>query len=103
MWLNPTPFGSAQSITARVSAEDCEISASRPGGGGICAREAFSFSRGTAIPKECGPSTRTPVRAACAARSSAAPGTIAAKQFCLRQHASWPAPIWSGGTASTAS
>ena len=33
MWLKPTPFGSAQSITARHSDADCETSPIRPAGG----------------------------------------------------------------------
>ena len=47
MWLNPTPFGWAQSRTARHKAADCDTNPSRPAGGGRCAREAFSPIAGT--------------------------------------------------------
>ena len=56
MWLKPTPFGSAQSSTARHSAADCETSATFPARGRTCAREAFSPMAGTAMPNEPGPS-----------------------------------------------
>ena len=63
-WLKPTPFGPAQSSTARHSAVDCETSASRPLPGVRWAREALRPSPGTIRPNDPGPSTRTPVRRA---------------------------------------
>ena len=53
MWLKPTPFGSAQSSTARQSAADCDTSAILPGRGGRWPRVAFSPIAGTATPKAC--------------------------------------------------
>src|SRR5262249_43966132 len=54
MWLKPTPFGSAQSITARQRAADWETSARWPWRGFRCAREALRPMPGTAMPKEPG-------------------------------------------------
>ena len=54
-WLKPTPFGSAQSSTARHSAADCEMSDILPGCGCRCAVEALRPSAGTMMPKDEGP------------------------------------------------
>ena len=78
IWLNPTPFGCAQSSTVRHSDADCDTSPSRPAGTGRCAREAFSPMPGTAMPNDSGPSTRTPARRAGSDRPSAAHRTMAA-------------------------
>ena len=78
IWLKPTPFGPAQSTTARHSDADCETSPIRPAGGTRCAREAFSPMEGTAMPNEPGPSTRTPLRNSGSVRPSASQRTTAA-------------------------
>ncbi len=78
-WLKPTPFGSAQSSTARHSAADCETSATRPGCGWRCALDALRPSAGTTIPKEDGPSTRTPDARPASRRPDAGARQTAAK------------------------
>ena len=88
IWLNPTPFGSAQSSTARHRAADCDTSATRPGRGGRCDRVAFNCNPGAAMPNDPGPSTCTPVAAEAAAMSGASPSATAAKMPRLASAAS---------------
>ena len=78
MWLKPTPLGCAQSSTVRHSEADCDTTPIRPAGGGRCAREAFNPMPGTAMPKDSGPSTRTPPRRDGSERSSASHRTTQA-------------------------
>ena len=78
IWLNPTPFGSAQSSTARLSAADCDTSAILPGRGVRWARVAFSPISGTATPNEPGPSARTPEARAASRNASVRQITVAA-------------------------
>ncbi len=101
MVLKPTPFGSAQSSTARHRAADCDTSATRPGRGARWDSVAFRCSAGQAMPNEPGPSTRTPVAACAASTSGARPSTRAAQMLAAASRAS-TGPIGSPSVAMMA-
>ncbi len=77
-WLKPTPFGPAQSTTARASEADWVTRAMCPAGTGMWDSEAFSPSRGAATPNAFGPSTRTRAWRASGPRSASWPVSTAA-------------------------
>ena len=100
-WLNPTPFGPAQSTTARASEADCVTSAMLPAGTAMCDSDAFSPSCGTASPNELGPITRTPCAAASDPRSATWLTTTAARPPAARSAARF-APTCAPELAMTA-
>src|SRR6266478_1049758 len=61
---NPIRFGAAQSSIAAHTAPDCDARPSEPARAVPCAKVAFSPSSGRRMPRQLGPTTRTPCRRA---------------------------------------
>ena len=80
---NPIPSAPAQSITAVTSAPDWLTKATCPSTGMAPAKLALNLSRGTRSPRQLGPSTLRPSKAAASSasrRSSSAPSAPASRK-----------------------